>query len=144
METLPTPPPVAPRNNTRRMVAAGLLILLSGILIGGAIGFRAARLRDPLTLFDPESVSYRISRLMKFQLGLSEEQRAQVEQIFEEHRAEAEVVRRKILPEVEPIMESLRTEVESILSPDQAERWNAKFHEIRDKWRPKPAPESAQ
>lgn len=139
METLPNSPAPSPRTRTFRMLAAGLLILLSGILIGGAIGFRVARVRDPLTLFDPDSVSQRIARLMKFQLHLSDEQCASVEAIFERHRAQLDAIRLKMLPEVEPKFEALRKDIESVLSAEQATLWNAKFHEIRDKWRPKPS-----
>lgn len=142
MENLPVAQAAAPRRGTRRMVAAGLLILLSGILIGTAIGFRAARFTDPLSLFAPDTVSRRISRLMKFQLGLTEEQRTKVEKILEEHRTKLEVVRLKMLPEVDPLIESLRKDVEDVLTPAQAENWNAKFHELRDKWRPKPPPQN--
>lgn len=132
-------PPVRPAAKWR-IVAAGMVILLAGMVIGGVAGFRFARLRDPLIWFNPEAVPGRISKLMKFHLGLTEEQREKIQVIFEEHRAEIDLVRLKMLPDMDRILDDILKETEAVLTPEQAEVWRSKFHELRDKWRPIPAP----
>ena len=129
----------APRR-TWRTFAAGLIILLSGVVIGMGLGFRGARLRDPLTQLEPSAVPGRFANLMKLQLGLSSAQRDQLQGIFEKKMVEINGVRAKFYPELEPVFEDLRKQVDGVLSPEQAQRWDEKFRELRERWRPKTPP----
>lgn len=133
-----TPVPSAPARRSWRTWAAGFIILLSGIVIGAGIGFRAARMRDSLTFLDPHNVPARVARIMKFQLGLNEEQREKLEAIFTRRGDEIDRIRLKILPEMDSVFEDLRQEVNGVLTPAQAKAWDEKFRELRERWRPRP------
>ena len=133
-----TPVPTPPVRRSWRTWAAGLIILLSGIIIGAGIGFRAARMRDSLTFLDPHNVPARVARIMKFQLGLNEEQREKLEAIFTRRGKEIDQIRLKMLPEMDAVFEDLRKEVDTVLTPDQAKAWDEKFLELRERWRPQP------
>jgi hypothetical protein len=128
--------PVPTRGSTLRMVAAGLVILVSGIAIGAGVGLQAVRLRVIDTVSDPDSVPARLSFIMQRLLELSNEQREQLEHIFEAKRPEIDAVRARIRPEMDKLFDELKHEVAAILTPDQAAQWNTKFDEIREKWRP--------
>lgn len=134
-------PSAAPRRVWRSYLAGGL-ILLSGIVIGFGLGVRVERLREPFPIMAPEAVPNRLAQLMRRELGLSAEQAEKVKAIFLASRGEIDVVRSKILPEMDAILESTREKVSQVLTPEQAAAWNAKFAELRNKWRPKPAASS--
>lgn len=127
---------LAPRR-AWRSYAAGGLILLSGIVIGFGLGVRVERLREPFPIMAPESVPNRLAQLMRRELGLSAEQTEKVKAIFLASRGQIDTVRAKILPEMDAILEATRQEVSEALTPEQAAAWNAKFTELRNKWRPK-------
>ena len=128
-------PSAAPRRVWRSYLAGGL-ILLSGIVIGFGLGVRVERLREPFPIMAPEAVPNRLAQLMRRELGLSAEQTEKVKAIFLASRGEIDVVRSKILPEMDAILESTREKVSQVLTPEQAAAWNAKFAELRNKWRP--------
>ena len=90
-----------------------------------------------MLFLSPDTVPGRVANIMKHELGLTSEQRDKLEAIFRARTPQIDAVREKIIPEMDAILEDIRKEVDAILTPDQAKAWDTRFHELRDRWRPK-------
>ena len=76
-----------------------------------------------------------ISERLAEELGLTEEQRAQVDEIMERRRAVSEEVMREFLPRLRSQMDSLTLEIESILTEEQVEAFKESRGSERERYR---------
>lgn len=123
-----------PRRRWIRTVLLGMVILVCGMVIGGALTlhFRWPRL---LIAGQPwERMPEHIAHRMRGELGLTEEQQTEIERILARHHAAMESIRTEVQPRVEAQIDSMRREVESVLTPDQASRWGEHFERMPRHW----------
>jgi hypothetical protein len=78
----------------------------------------------------------RIIGELRPELDLSEEQSKRLTEVLTDHRQKMKALHDDLKPKVEERLESLRSDVEAILTPEQAERWNARYIELKDRWLP--------
>lgn len=131
--------PVPHGRRTWRLLLAGAIILCSGIAIGVGLGVRLVRASDPGAFLDPDRASVRLVDILAWQLGLDAAQRESILKIFESKRDRIDAARSKIYPEIQGIAEEVRHEVAAVLTRAQAELWNQRFDELRERWRPRGA-----
>ncbi len=125
-----------PRRRWVRTGLLGLVILLCGMIIGGALTlhFRWPRLllaRQPWERM-PEHIADR----MREELGLTEEQQKEIQTILAKHHGAMESIRVEVQPRVEAQIDSMRREIDAVLTPEQARRWTERFEKMRRHWPP--------
>ena len=128
-----------PTRRVLRLLAAGAIILCSGIAIGLGAGVRWVRQVDPLAFMEPDKATGRLADMVARHLGLSGTQRDQLLAIFESKRSRIDQARVKIYPEIQEILDEVRHEVSALLTPEQDRLWNERFEQMRDRWRPRSA-----
>jgi hypothetical protein len=101
----------------------GLLIFAAGLLAGAAAA-RVALVPRPLASLD--EIPARIAGRMQRELGLSDDQRQQLEHIVRSHQPELRRIRARILPQMRAEMRRAIEEMSAVLSPEQAARWRPK------------------
>lgn len=124
----PAPTRREPRARSRRRtalaVALALVIFLSGGVIGATIAFQSVSKRQDRLSRNPVQASL---SAMEEKLGLTPEQKTQVEAILERHRSEFEASRR----EMGEIYQAMHRDIEAVLTPAQREQYQAMLQFLR-------------
>jgi hypothetical protein len=105
-----------------------LLVLRRGVLI---------------TLQNPEAIPKHLSTHLRRKLDLSDQQTAQVEDIFRQRQVVLQNIRRRVQPEIEVQLDQVEKEISSVLDDRQRAKWQQDFRELRRTWippLPPPAP----
>lgn len=135
-----SPEPITPKAPTRkrrrwRAIALGLIILFSGFLIGvcsSAVFFK----RMVHMIQTPGEASKRITKRMKWKLGLNPEQTRQVQAILVEREKALITIVRDVSPRLRKELVRTREEVAAVLDPEQREEWLERFDEMQQRWIP--------
>jgi Spy/CpxP family protein refolding chaperone len=120
-----------PRRRWLRTVLLGIVILLCGIVIGGALTLRFRWPRLLLAREPWERMPEHIAERMRAELGLTEEQEAQIEVILARHHGAMDSIRLEVQPRVEARIDSMRREINALLTPQQAAQWSEHFERMR-------------
>jgi len=128
---------ISSSHRTWRLLAAGGIILCSGIAIGFGLGARWVRQGDPLGFIEPDKAPARLADMVAWQLGATGAQRDQILAIFESKRDRIDRARLKAYPEIQEILDEVRREVGGVLTTKQAMLWNERFEQLRERWRPR-------
>jgi hypothetical protein len=118
------------------MTLMGLVILICGMLIGGAVTSKFAWKRFIDRTRHHDRINERIVHRMHRDLGLSEEQRRQIQDIIHQHRENLQELHLEVQPRLEEELEQMRQEVENVLTPEQARRWNKRYQRLHKNWLP--------
>jgi Spy/CpxP family protein refolding chaperone len=102
-------------------VLAVLSVLALGVIVGilGTHLFYAKKLRQPGSL--SETAGDFFARRLERELGLSEDQRRQIETILAESRVEGRALREEMRPRVTQMMERTSRRIQEVLTPEQRE-----------------------
>ena len=124
-----TPPP---RRKPRRwlMVLLGILILISGMVIGAGMTVIVGRRMVRQFMDHPERLYTRTTNRLRKSLDLSDEQTDEVREIVEERLGALIEIHREVRPKVEEQLRLFRDEVTKILDEDQLDSWNKHFIHI--------------
>ena len=128
---------VPPRKRRRwRAVILGLVILVSGMLIGsGGTVFVMHKLLIN-AIHHPEKAPDRIAKKLKRRLRLSTEQTAEVREILKKRQKALVAIFRKAQPKLERQLIGVREDVAAVLTPEQAKKWRWFFDSMKRKWVP--------
>lgn len=132
-----------------RACLLGAVILICGMVIGGALAYRFFPVFGIFPAFgpgmhpDPDRMVEWITERLRGELDLSDEQAAAVRTIFREDHGRMEAVRLKVEPEVSAILQDTHAKVSQILNESQKVLWDKRFAEMRERmpFRPPPDPE---
>lgn len=116
----------------------GSMILVFGMMIGGAVAFRFMADRGPGMMDSPGHRHEMIMKRMRHDLKLTEEQAKRISVIVEQNDEKMEEIRAKVDPEVSRIQEQMHTEVSAVLTPKQRTNWDEHYREMRERTRPRP------
>ena len=100
-----------------------VLIFVVGVLAGGAVERVRASREKPMRPFrQPGELPRPFARL-----GLTEEQRTEISEIFEAGRPRAESVMQELMPHLRAINDSIQAQIREVLTPEQAEILDEEF-----------------
>jgi Spy/CpxP family protein refolding chaperone len=100
-----------------------VLIFVVGVLAGGAIERVRTSREKPMRPFrQPGELPRPFARL-----GLTEEQRIEIFEIFESGRPRTDSVLQELMPHLQAINDSIQEQIREVLTPEQAEMLEEEF-----------------
>jgi len=117
--------------HTRRMVFFGLIILISGIVIGGSsmLIFAPKKLIRPPRA--PEFASGRMVGQLRRELRLSPEQSEKIEPILKEHMETLNDIRIDAQDQIGEALEQMNEQISSILTDRQKQMWESRLRHLQ-------------
>ena len=119
------------RRRWLRTILLGIVILLCGMVIGGALTLHFRWPRLLLARHSWERMPEHIVERMRSELDLTAEQQREIEEILAKHHGAMESIRTEVEPRVEAQLDSMRREIDAVLTPEQAARWSEHFERMR-------------
>ena len=100
-----------------------IVIFVVGVLAGGAAErIRASREKPMRPFRQPGELPRPFAHL-----GLTDEQREQISEIFESSRPRADSVLQELMPHLRQINDSIQAEIRDVLTPEQVEMLDEEF-----------------
>ena len=117
--------------HTRRMIFFGLIILISGIVIGGSsmLIFAPKKLIRPPHA--PEFASVRMVDQLHRELRLSPEQAEKIEPVLKEHMETLNNIRIDAQDQIGEALEQMNEQISSILTDRQKRMWEARLRHLQ-------------
>jgi hypothetical protein len=123
-----------------RMAFFGLVILLAGVVIGGASTLMLVRHRPMGPPPGPEFVSGRMVHDLQRDLDLSPEQAKKIGAIVKEHMQEMDNIRIEARPKIAEQLRRMNEEISAVLTEEQRQiwqqNWRQQFHPFQREMRP--------
>jgi hypothetical protein len=118
------------------MVLLGLVILVSGIVIG-SVGTLVTIKRGMMRAVQhPEQIPERTARRLAARYDLSDEQQAQVQAILRERLQRMAQIRRRLRPHIDAELDRLREDMAEVLTDEQQAQWREDFDRLREAIQP--------
>lgn len=119
-----------------RMAFFGVIILLAGIIIGGAsiMILMPEKVIGPSP--GPEFESLRMIPPLRRNLGLSEEQAEKIKPVLDSHMQELREIRENARSEIEQTLGQMNAEISSVLTEEQKQRWTGEVERLQRQIRP--------
>jgi hypothetical protein len=146
-------PPVGSRSTPgalpRRWLRLGirlllfLVIFLSGGVVGVGTTLLVLRHSFLVTVNNPDRVPGYLAAHLRRKLDLTEQQTAQVEDIFRRRQVVLQGIRRRVQPEIEVQLDQVEKEISNVLDDQQRPKWQQDFRELRRTWIPPLPPPAA-
>jgi len=142
----PDPPPPRRRRRVWLMVLLSVVILLSGMAIGSGLTMLWIQRLVLRRFRHPERLPAEVTARLRRKLNLTDEQAKRVEEILRKRQEHMREIFREIGPRIRAERDSIRAEVAEVLTPEQAEKWNQYYEDMRRRWtiegrtRPGPPP----
>ena len=114
--------------HTRRMIFFGLIILISGIVIGGSSMLIFAPKKPPRA---PEFASVRMVDQLHRELRLSPEQAEKIEPVLKEHMETLNNIRIDAQDQIGEALEQMNEQISSILTDRQKRMWEARLRHLQ-------------
>ena len=118
---------------TRRLRFQAVGLLAISLMVGILVGVTGERLR--VTQREPDRRGFvRDSGLLPpplERIGLTEIQRAQIEEIFQSRRNRTDSIMRVVLPQIRFHIEDVRSAIAGILTPEQLDQLDKEFEAMR-------------
>ena len=119
----------------------GMLIFLSGVLAGAAMGTLYVHRMVEHRFRHPDRAIDDMIRSMESELNISAEQSAEIREIMVDKKKELRAFFEEIHPRVESHFMSLKESIRPVLTAGQAAEWDAEFEKMRKSFLPPPPPE---
>lgn len=123
----------APAPSRGRYLAFGVLLLLSGAVIGSGLTIMVLDANAARAQEDPSWLTHRAATRLEHDLELTEEQSRQVHAIFEAHRERIHSLREEQHENAREFFRLLQSDIEEVLSPEQAEQWREHIQRRRER-----------
>lgn len=130
----PTPQPLAAGPPARhRGMFTGLLVavFLSGGVVGGGLGMLITQQQFSDCLRHPERIPDRMMTKFRAELGLTDEQTAQIDEIVRRHHENFEAIRAEVHPRFSAEFAAMSDEMNLVLTEEQQTQWT----ELRERMR---------
>jgi len=125
-----------PRRRIWLRLVLTLVIFLSGVLVGTGTTVLVIRNRALGVIHHPETMPQRMVNRLRWPLGLSDEQAAELKRVFERRQASLQRLQRRFQPKFEAELDQIEAEVAEALDEEQQRRWQQYFGHIRRTWVP--------
>jgi Spy/CpxP family protein refolding chaperone len=102
-----------------------IAFLFGAVLVGGALGFTADRMWG-------DRRGERTREMLDRRLGLSDEQRAQIDAILDERHRQSLIVFETIRPKMDSIRLHAREQMRQLLTEEQRAKYEALLRELSD------------
>ena len=135
----PAPTTAKPPRRWLRWVVRPLLCLIifaAGGAAGSAVTVRVIRDAVWYRIQHPEEMPRRLANRLRWPLGLSSEQKTEIEHVFERRQRSLQSIRARYQPEIEAELDVIERELADVLDEDQQTRWREFFTRIRTAWTP--------
>ncbi len=130
-----TPKPPVRKKRRWRAIVLGLVILVSGFLLGA--GASAVYCWKMLHIIQtPGAAAEKITKRLRWKLGLSEQQTEEVRTILIDREKAITSIFREITPQLRGELKRTREGVAVVLNPAQAKRWRKHFGRMQRMWFP--------
>jgi len=125
-----------PKRRRWPVVLISVLIFFSGLVVGagGATFLIVRHARERMQ--NQERVPARVAGYLHNKLELTDDQARQVEEIVRERQAAMQAIRREVMPRFEAELDQARENIEEILTPEQGEKWEEVYGNMRRRWMP--------
>lgn len=90
----------------------------------------------------PQRMPARVADRLDRRLGLSDQQRSEVQAILTRRQQELFAIRRKVQPQIETVLNGIEVDVAGALDPAQKEKWLSDAQDFRQRFTP-PLPPDA-
>ncbi len=133
--------PVPAKKSGKWRIILGLLlaliIFLTGAISGAGVTMIVALHKVQQAIHKPEMIPPRMAAEMQRRLKLSDQQERQVELILIRRQNHLQTIRQRIQPDVMKQFEQTRAEVDDVLTPEQKEKWDRWYEQLKMRWLPK-------
>ena len=121
--------------HTRRMIFFGLIILISGIVIGGSsmLIFAPKKLIKPPP--GPEFNSLIMIPPLRRELGLDPEQAEKIKPILDKHMQKLNTIRIEARSEIGETLKQMNEEIAAILTDEQKQIWQHELDQLQGELR---------
>lgn len=126
------------RRRTWLMVVLGMVILLSGMVIGGGLTVFWLQKKLLYMIHHPEDAPATIAAHVQSKFDLSDEQAEKIEQILRTRQKVIQAIRREFQPKIMAELEVARDEVAAVMPPEKAREWQTYYDTMREAWVPPP------
>lgn len=133
----PPTPWTSPRRRKLQLLAMGLVLLLSGVVIGASGAIVVVRHLALTVVQDLDTVPTFLERRFTRTLDLDAEQQRQMKAILDKHHEAFLELRRENRPKIDALIESLDDEIGAILTEDQRAEWRERFETFLETWQPR-------
>jgi hypothetical protein len=120
-----------PRRNRGMFLGLMAAVFLSGGVVGGGTGMLITQQKFSDCLRHPERMSARMVAMFRSELGLTEDQAKQVDEIVQRHHEQIEAIRSEVRPRFSAEWNSMHEEVKAVLTEEQ----RTKLEEMRERFR---------
>ncbi len=117
----------------RRMAVFGAVILLAGMVIGGAIMLIAGPHRKPAK--GPNMASIMMLRGLQDELRLSPEQQEKLQPILKTSFEALDEIRKKAQPEIDAQLTQMNEQISAILTGKQRQLWQKRLEDLQRRFR---------
>jgi len=114
----------------------GLVILIAGIVIGGATISILMTRRMTRPASGPEFNSLQVIPPLRRNLGLSQEQSDKIKPILDGHMKKLQDIRENARSEIENTLQQMNKEISTILTETQRQRWQREMSQLQRDLRP--------
>lgn len=132
-------PPRFRRGRLAKTIVLAVIIFVGG----GATGWGVAilyRPPPPMGMEPPAPpVNEMVARLRE-ELLLSDDQAKQVKEIYRQRNDALQAIRQQIGPQLKSQYDKLNEQMKQVLNPEQFQRWDQRFENIRSQMLPPPPP----
>jgi autotransporter translocation and assembly factor TamB len=122
-----------------RTLLLGVIIFVSGALVGGGLTFKVIATEFKRFFQEPEALAESITHRMKKKLDLTDDQAVQVRRILLERHKAFQALRKEVQPRWKAEIESTRRKMAAVLTAEQARKWEKGFRRFSKFWLPSPS-----
>jgi hypothetical protein len=128
------------RRRLVRLLALTVIIFVCGGAAGWGVGILLRRPPGMPMGFGPEPPLDGMVQQLREELLLSDDQAAQVRQIYQQREDALKAIRQKMEPELKSEYDKLDEQMKGVLNSAQYQRWSERFQSVRSRMLPPPPP----
>lgn len=121
-----------PVHTSRKAIAAGVIILIAGIVIGWAGATLTHRIILHRLIENPQRFTNHIKKHLTRELNLNENQAKKVDEIIEMHAKKLLEIEKQLVAQVSDQLDQVEKEVSILLDDEQKKIWQHQMKKIRE------------
>ncbi len=123
---------VLPAQTSRKAIAAGVIILVAGIVIGWAGSTLAHRIILHRLLENPQRFTKQVKKHLTRELRLNADQAKKVDEIIDMHAKNLFEIEKQVVAQVGDQLDQMDKEISALLNEQQKKIWHNQINEIRE------------
>jgi hypothetical protein len=126
--------PAAAKKARWKSILKGLVIFISGAVIGSALTVHVGHRLMFEALGHPDRMAERFTKRLRRELNLSDVQTGQVRRILNKHAEEVSRIMEETRPRMEEQFEMMHAEVSTVLDEDQKIKWDEHYEKMKQRF----------